>query len=353
MIGRVLARALIAWAAVTALACVVVRRAFSLDVDEAHPRSVIASVWSGGQLVARAVLSSARDGDPNLDAAMAAYPGATLVRESVIGEAPVLTWPESALAMSLVPGRDGLAVTWRGRVSVVTPDDLLAQQAYDRGLEAPALSLSAGVDVPWVLAILAERAGATVRDLLDAGRWRRIRVTRSIAGEAPRRAVTAETMTDAEVRSAVVAAAGYLARGVDDVGRFRYIVDAPTNRTLPGYDFPRHAGATYFLSQAAALTGDAAVGSAAVRAAGWLLHAALVRCGERSCVGSGRLVDLGSTALTVLAFVEIARSGLDPSYAVPAGELAEFLRSQQRLDGEFMHLYDRDLGRPVDVQLLY
>ena len=31
------------------------------------------------------------------------------------------------------------------------------------------------------------------------------------------------------------------------------MIDAPTNRTLPGYDWPRHAGATYFLAQAAEL----------------------------------------------------------------------------------------------------
>jgi hypothetical protein len=34
-------------------------------------------------------------------------------------------------------------------------------------------------------------------------------------------------------------------------------------------------------------------------------------------------------------------------------DLAAFLRSQQRADGEFMHRYDRDAGRPIDVQGLY
>jgi hypothetical protein len=65
------------------------------------------------------------------------------------------------------------------------------------------------------------------------------------------------------------------------------------------------------------------------------------------------VADVGSTALTVLAFVEIARTGLDAGYALVLPELTAFLRSQQRADGEFMHLYDRVKRAPIDTQLLY
>jgi hypothetical protein len=79
----------------------------------------------------------------------------------------------------------------------------------------------------------------------------------------------------------------------------------------------------------------------------------MLRCGTRPCVGEGHVVDVGSTALAVLAFVEIARTKLDPGYARLVPDLDAFLRSQQRPDGEFMHLYDLSTGLPVDIQLLY
>jgi hypothetical protein len=353
-IERALACIVVAWASATAIACAVVHHAFALSIDPSRPRGVVASVWSDGNLVARARLAREGQDDASLDAAIAARPGAALVYETIVGEGPVIVQPEVALALSLVPGRDGLAATWRGRTEAVTPDDLLARQAYDHGIDVPALALSAGVDVPLLLAILSDRLGASVRDLLDGAQFRRIRVVRSVRGATPPPApTTAEAMTDDDVRVAAIAAGAYLARGVDDAGRFRYLVDAPTNRTLPGYDWPRHAGATYFLAQAAALSGHADVASAALRAAAQLRDGAVVACGDRHCIGSDRVVDLGSTALAVLAFVEIARTGLGPAYGPLARDLASFLRSQQRPDGEFMHLYDRDAQRPVDVQLLY
>jgi hypothetical protein len=342
-----------AWAALTAIACALVHGAFALSVDAEHPLVVIASVWSAGELVGRARL--ARDGEPSaaIDDALRTHPGATLVYENVVAEGPVFVRPEAALSLSLVPGRDGLSATWQGRTEAVTPDDLLSRQAYDHGVEVASLAVSVGVDVPLALALLSDRLGASVRDLLDGARFRRIRVVRSIPGRAPPRAPAAASLTDDDVRAAAIAAARYLARGVDDTGHFRYLVDAPTNRTLPGYDWPRHAGATYFLAQAAALSADAAIGGAALRAAGLLRDGALVDCGDRRCVGSSHLVDLGSAALAALAFAEIARTGLDAAYAAPARDLAAFLRSQQRPDGEFMHLYDRAARRPIDVQYIY
>jgi hypothetical protein len=353
MTPRGLARWLLGWALATAIACAFVHHRFALDVDEARPRAVVASVWADGVLVERAVLAHAGEREARLDAALAARPDATLVYESIVGEAPVLAWPEALLALSFVPGRDGVAATIGGRTEYLTPDELLARQAYDKGISVPSVSLSLGVDVPLALALLAEKHGTTVRDLLDRGTLRRIRVVRTVAGTPPARVVTAETMTAADVRDAALAAARYLARGVDLQGRFRYLVDAPTNKTLPGYDWPRHAGATYFLAQSAAVSADPNLAYAALRAAGYLRDHAMLRCGAHRCIGDDAVVDVGSTALAVLAFVEVARAKLDPGYALVIPELTAFLRGQQRADGEFMHLYDRGQGRPLDVQLLY
>jgi hypothetical protein len=254
-----------------------------------------------------------------------------------------------------VPGQDGLSATLGERTAYVTSDELLAMQAYDRGIAIPSWQLAAGLDMPLALARAADALGATVRDLMDHGRLRRIRVERSLPGAPAVRSITAETLSERDVRDGAVAMGQYLARGVDREGRFRYLVNAPTDQTLPGYDWPRHAGATYFLAQVAALTGDAEVRFATLRAAALLRDRALVRCGEHRCIGDPDepLADLGSSALAVLAFVEIARTRLDEGYALLVPDLAAFLRGQQRPDGELMHLYQRAEGRPLDVQLLY
>jgi hypothetical protein len=346
-------RLLVAWATVTAVACVAVAHVFALDLDAEHPRVVVASVWSDGQLVARATLAHGGDRDARLDAALVAHPGATLVHESIIGEGPVLGAPLAALAMSFVPGRDGLAVTLGDRTEYVTPDDLLSRQAYDRGLHLGALGTTAGVDLPVAFALVGERFKLPVPDVLEHARLRRFRVVRSVPDLPLARPVTPDTLTIDVARDAAVAAAHFLARGVDADGHFRYLVDAPTNRTMPGYDWPRHAGATYYLAQIAGLTSDPDVASATLRAARLLRDHATVDCGDHRCVGGGRLADVGSTALAVIAFVEVARAKVDPTYAQLIPELTAFLRAQQRSDGEFMHEYDRTKRQPVDVQFLY
>lgn len=190
-------------------------------------------------------------------------------------------------------------------------------------------------------------------DLLDRGRLRRIRTRRDFPGRTAAPAVTADTMTPDDARAGALAAARHLACGVDADGRFRYRIDAPTNRTLSGYDWARHAGATYFLAQAAALSHDPWLAAATLRAAAYLRDRATSDCGPDPCVGAGAVVDIGATALAVVAFTEIVRAGLDPAYAEAIPRLASFLRAQQRPDGEFMHRFDRARGRPVDVQLLY
>ncbi|HEX8792607.1 MAG TPA: hypothetical protein VF765_16780 [Polyangiaceae bacterium] len=348
---RTAAYVVVAWAVATAIACLVVHRTFALRVDEAHPRAIVATVWAGGAVVGRAVVAHEGDSDPGIAAALAEHPGATLAHERVVGEGPIVARPELAFMFSVVPGRDGIAATLDGRTVYVTPDELLARQAYDHGLSIAAVQLSIGLDVPTTLAMLAERLGVSARDVLDRAALSRIRVSRH---SRPRSTLAPDSFDAASARRGALAAARYLARNTDSEGRFRYLVEAPTNRELPGYDWPRHAGATYFLAEAAAASdGDPDIAFAALRAAGYLRDHALVPCGLLRCIGDGAVVDVGSAALAILAFAEIARTGLDPAYAPLVRDLAAFLRSQQRADGELMHEYDRAAGRPIDVQRLY
>jgi hypothetical protein len=123
---------------------------------------------------------------------------------------------------------------------------------------------------------------------------------------------------------------------------------------LPGYNWPRHSGATYFLAQAAALLDDAEVRYACLRAASQLRDVMMKSCGANKCVANeGEDADVGSSALALVAFSEIVRTGADPGYAIAVSELASFLRAQQRADGELMHYFDRSRQVPLDVQVMY
>jgi hypothetical protein len=246
-----------------------------------------------------------------------------------------------------------VAATLDGRTEYVTPDELLARQAYRRTARLPGIDLGIGADATLVFGVLAERFATTPTDLLRRATLERVRFERVPTAPRPRsETVTGESVTDDDLLDAARAAGAFIARGVDDEGRYRYLVDAPTNRTLPGYDWPRHAGATYVLAQLASASGDHTMAWAALRAAS-LLRARVVPCGPNRCVADGSTADVGSTALSLLAFVEVARSGLDAGYGLVVQDLAAFLRAQQRSDGEFMHAYDRDGGRPIDVQWPY
>jgi hypothetical protein len=338
---RALGRLLLVYVALATLLCAIVHRAASLrEIDGEH----ISSAWRAGELVARVV-----------NGRIVPVPGGWTVDEHVVGEGPLFTSIEPIFALSLVAGQDGVKATLNGLTAYVTPDDLLSRQAYDKGISIRALTLSLGTDVPVVEALLSERLSVTVPELRAHGVFRRIR-TKRISGlsKQPYVATKPTEISGDLVRGAIFAAADFLARGVGPDGRFRYMIDAPTDRTLPGYDWPRHAGATYFLAQAFELFPDKpALHDAALRAARFLRDKATLECGGMKCIGSDAIVDIGSSALAAIAMTEIARAGIDPSFRQPVEDLASFLRAQQRPDGEFMHFYDRRSNARIDTQVIY
>lgn len=305
----------------------------------------VASEWRSGERLSREVQQGAA-------LAPRFVHGRTYVLERIthVGALPRAPLP---FALALVPGRDGVRADLDGKTAVVTPDDLLRSEAYDHGFSTLDPTFFLGTDRSRVLVQLAEQLQTDPDDVARRARLTRIRVERSVGQ--PDRALApleAPALDDATARESVRAAAHHLARLVDGTGRFRYLVDATTDTTLAGYSLPRHAGATFFLAQAAGRLDDATVRWAALRAAQFLREA-MAPCGSARCVANGPVADVGSSALALIAFTEIARSGADGSYGHAIRELAAFLRGQQRADGELMHLFDRDRGAPRDVQLLY
>src|SRR5262249_13048019 len=152
---------------------------------------------------------------------------------------------------------------------------------------------------------------------------------------------TGETLNADHVRDGMLDAARYLARNITRDGYFRYRVDPVTDQSLPGYSWPRHAGATFFLVQAAHATHDPQLSQAAQWGAALLRGQAMGTCGGVPCVGDELVVSLGSSALALIAFTEVVRTHLDESYSTHVVGLSRFLRGQQRPDGTFMHYYDR------------
>lgn len=354
---RGLARVLAAYALALAVACLAMSSYASLRELPAAERRVVVSRWSEGKLVERHTTPRGEPGAAPSTSAPDHTGGAlvhetTTVHETTIAEGPLSLDP-LVLTYSLVPGRDGLVAELGDKTAFVTVDDLLSTQAYDHASSLLDPSLSFGTHRATIVALLADRLDAPPREVEARARVRRVRFERRVVGEEPRPRVRSATLDREDVKAAVREAASYLARAVDDDGRYRYLVDAVTNKTLGGYNWPRHAGATYFLAQAAALLDDATIRHGCLRAAARMRDAAMQSCGTHECVADDAEADVGSSALALLAFSEIVRTGADASYRRAALQLAEFLKSQQRPDGELMHLYDRANGKPVDVQMLY
>ncbi len=111
------------------------------------------------------------------------------------------------------------------------------------------------------------------------------------------------------VHEAALAGARMVARNQTPDGRFAYIVKGPSGDLGKGYNYPRHAGATWFLARAASRSDDPALHTAA--------KLALDHLGERTFYaedGRGFVLDparndgkswVGTTALALLAALEM------------------------------------------------
>jgi hypothetical protein len=347
---RGLARVLIGYAIVLLVACIVMHAHASLRVLAPAEQSTVETRWADGHLLQRRVLEP---GAP--DTPFPIRPGSpafTTVDEVIVAEGPLSLSPLT-LSFALVPGRDGIRAELDGKTAWATADDLLAVQAYDHASTFLDPSLGFGTHQATVLALLSTQLGVPAADVQARAQARRVRFERRLPGAPVVPRITASTLERTAVMNAIHEAAMFIARGVDENGLFRYIVDAITDQTIGGYNWPRHAGTTHFLAQASSLSGDRDIRAACLRAAARLRDEMMHDCGPNRCIADGNEADVGSSALALIAFAEIARTDLDVSYRPAVGELASFLRAQQRPDGELMHLYDRAAKKPIDVQFLY
>ena len=308
----------------------------------------VVSVWERGARSARVVVTN----EPQLRGALAAEgarAGAQRIVEPIVDSAPIFGHSWLLLGHSLVPAQDGLSASYRGRTAYATPDDLRKLEAYEKTVALGRLSLVMGIDVSQVLGVLARELGTEPAELLRHGSFRRFAVTSDAAY--PRQLTEAAITLDA-VRNSAHSAARYLARNQQRDGSFHYELNAMTGGESEDYNYPRHAGATYFLARAGNQFHDAQLLRAAQRAGSFMKDRVTLRCGSHACIGEGDQVDIGSSALALLAYLELLAGGSE-EYRAPALELAEFLRSQQRPDGEFQHFYSVAEQHPIDTQTEY
>jgi hypothetical protein len=346
---RSLGRLLAAYLAALLVLCLVLDKALGVDRSRAPERSIV-STWAGGVRRARVAVPAGEDAAARIGHALrdqARRWRGTGTVEDVLDDSPVLFKSSFLFGASFVPARDGVEVTYEGRVAYATIDDLLALKAYDHPLVFGPVRFQLGIDADVVWRALAKELSVSVADLLEHGRFRRLALRHRVPPE-PDPRVTADTLRDA-----AVAAGRYLARAVRPDGTYRYEVNAVDNTENEGYNWPRHAGATWYLAESALYAQDPAMLAAVERAARRLAGSALVTCGAHHCIGEGDRADLGSSALGLLALSELVLGGRLPELMPVISDLAAFIRSQQRPDGEFMHFYDRVENHPVDVQVLY
>jgi len=272
------------------------------------------------------------------------------------GSAPVWLGVPVIENLDLVPLREGLHVSFDGDGpdgdAWLTPEELRAADAYDTGLRTPIQDLTFGVDIRGLVGQLARELGQEPEAALARARIRRVRIDAIAAEPYPRRV----EVTEEALREAASEGAAFLLRHMKRDGRFTYVYDGRTGRDRPeAYNLPRHSGTTYFLAQVGNLADMPEAREGALRALQWVRRQTIRQCGAPTlwCVEMGGRVELGSSALTVIAAAEYLKGGEDPMVRELLENLVAHIRDMQREDGELMHIYDLEADAPEDVQLLF
>lgn len=318
---------------------------------------ILVSAYDRGRMLARYVGST--DLVATLERAVQridSVPERTIWRVLVTrGEGPLLSNVPMLSAFSLVPLRDGLVAHLEDakapRSAYLTPDDLMERDAYDGAVKPPVPDLSFGADLEPLFEALAESLELEPAKLRAHASVKRIAFTPLSAAADP------EHFTRQDVLDAVREHAKFILRHQSPGGRFTYVYDARHDRESPGagYSLARHAGTAFFLARAARELPMPEAAEGTRRALEFVRAEALTTCGapDRLCAVWNERIEFGASALTALASAELLQSGDNPAVRELLHGLLAFLRSQQRLDGEFMHEYDRETDRPVDIQRMY
>ena len=166
-----------------------------------------------------------------------------------------------------------------------------------------------------------------------------------------------ENPSAADYMSAAEAAAGYLARMVEESGRFVYRYDPLENKKLGGYNILRHAGTVYSMLEYYEASGDEKVLQSARRALEFLLDQVKVisRDGtDMGCVVEDGEVKLGGNGLAVLAIAKYIEVTGDERHLTVLRNLCEWIVHVQDRSGRFtVHKQDFPDGPVSDFRSSY
>ncbi|MCK6525253.1 hypothetical protein L6R49_27930, partial [Myxococcota bacterium] len=263
---------------------------------------VSVSVVKGGKLLESKTLRAESSGEL-LDgfALETAYdPEAGLVVEVASAEGALRLPPLAPRGVAILrPGDDAL---------LVEGELLPAWRAWQHTEAVEGRAVVPGVEVS-VLNLKLLKAG-------KARRWARTEgFVATAAGVTPLRlgwAAPPAAEPDA-LLAAALAGGRHIVHNMSEDGRYAYQVIGPTGDYGRGYNFPRHAGGTWFLSRLASRTGDAAIREGALRGLDYMKRNTRTTTDGRAYVYDPTRNDgkawVGTTALGLLAFTE---AGVEP-----------------------------------------
>lgn len=257
-----------------------------------HPRA-----WLGALLVPGLFFGLARP-DPTTPALPpAALRGEALdgartrpQREGAIVEVPTAgAWRLAAPSFPVAPGRDALPGKDAPSTSRVS-----RRVALVPGFAVPAVTTRPQRVASWLVPPAGEPT------TLDRG-W-----------------TPAPELDATTLRTSLLAAAGFLERNQLPGGKFTYIVRGPSGEAGPGYNYPRHAGTTWFLARVAVAFTDTPARSAALAALQHLEDVSGETPGGRAFILDPTRKDgrawIGTTALAVLAVETLAEADRPPTW---------------------------------------
>ena len=278
--------------------------------------------------------------------------------DRVIGEARLSSTIAPLLALGTVPARDGLGASEQGHAVWFTVDDLLRAHAW--GAYTPLPETSIGLAPARTLRMLKSALGHTPSLIF------RFRAEEFVEPARPGPALPVRcgrTPGPEPTRAAMLDAAEeggrYLLAHLDEAGQFDYEYYTVEDESIRGaeYSLPRHAGSVSFLAALYAWAPDAASKLAMERALDYLVRQRPRGCdGTRICVGGldDVSVELGSTALALVAAMEYTRVTSDHRYDAFVRGLTAFVLSMQKDSGELCHLFHIETQRRDEkTQLLY
>ncbi len=266
--------------------------------DASGPVYLVAAAFSGPEIIHRDHAEAASLAEALRALGAPGQPPTAVTLEVVRAEGPLASLPGSSPAILLGDGGRGVA----GPKRVLGAAELMRNP-----------STRTRAVLPMVYAPTAHLKGVRAD---EGGRWLETDGwVASAAGVAAlhRGWAAPAPFTPESLVEAALAGGRQLLQNMKPSGRFTYVVEGPSGERKGGYNFPRHAGTTWFLARLASRTGDPEIRRGAASALDYLRDNTQV-IGDRAFIldpgrGDGKAW-VGTTALALLAFVE---AGVDPA----------------------------------------